>query len=43
MHYERCKLVFQPLATFNQNGPEYLSISSENIDKGVLLKALNFT
>jgi hypothetical protein len=42
MHYERCRLVFQPLTTF-ANGPEYLTISKENINKAALLKAMTFT
>lgn len=43
MHYERCRLVLQPLASFGKDGPEYLTISKENIDKAALLKALKFT
>jgi hypothetical protein len=40
MHYERCRLVLQPLAVFGPNGPEHLTISDEKLDRGALLKAL---
>jgi len=43
MHYERCRLVLQPLAIFGDEGPEYLTISDEAIDQKSLLKALKFT
>ncbi len=43
MHYERCRLLFQPLSIFGQDGPDYLTISQENIDKAALLKAMSFT
>lgn len=41
MHYERCRLVFQPLTTFAP-GPDYLTISKENVNKAALLKAMDF-
>jgi hypothetical protein len=41
MHYERCRLVLQPLSVFGPNGPEYLTISDEKLDRAALLKALN--
>lgn len=40
MHYERCRLVFQPLSTFPASGPEYMTISQEKVDKAALLRAL---
>ena len=43
MHYERCRLVLQPLATHGEAGPEYLTISKEIVDKAALLKAMSFT
>lgn len=43
MHYERCRLVFQPLATFPSGGPDYVTISKESVNKATLLKAMNFT
>ena len=43
MHYERCRLVLQPLATFDKAGPDYLTISKENVNKAALLKAMSFT
>ena len=42
MHYERCRLVLQPLAVFGKDGPEYLTISNETVDRAALLKALKF-
>ena len=41
LHYERCRLAFQPLTAFRQE-PDYLPISKENINKAALLKALSF-
>jgi hypothetical protein len=41
MHYERCRLVLQPLSVFGPGGPEHLTISDEKLDRAVLLKALN--
>ncbi len=43
LHYEHCRLVFQPLTTFRPDGPDYLTISKENVDRAALLKALSFT
>ncbi len=40
MHYERCRLVLQPLSVFGDNGPEFLTISDEKLDRAALLKAL---
>lgn len=42
MHYERCRLVFQPLSAFRPE-PDYLPISKENVNKAALLKAMSFT
>ena len=42
MHYERCRLAFQPLATFGKDGPDYLNISKEIVNKATLLKSLSF-
>jgi hypothetical protein len=42
MHYERCRLTFQPLTAFRPE-PDYLTISKENVNKAALLKAMNFT
>lgn len=42
LHYERCRLVFQPLSAFRPQ-PEYLTISQEKINRAALLKALSFT
>ncbi|CAN5604396.1 hypothetical protein BH23PLA1_BH23PLA1_25100 [soil metagenome] len=43
MHYERCRLVLQPLTTFGKDGPEYLTIAKEVVNKAALLKAMSFT
>lgn len=43
MHYERCRLVLQPLTAVGEDGPDYLTISKENINKAALLKALSLT
>jgi len=43
MHYAKCRLVVQPLTAFGEDGPEYLTISDESIDRAALLKALKFT
>ena len=40
MHYERCRLVLQPLTTFGASGPEYLTISPDKVDKAALLREL---
>lgn len=43
MHYERCKLMLQPLTIFPVDAPPvYMTISSEKIDRAVLLKAMKF-
>jgi len=41
MHYERCRLAFQPLTAFRPE-PDYLTISKENVNKAALLKAMSF-
>jgi hypothetical protein len=43
MHYERCRLVLQPLSVFGPNGPEHLTISDEKLDRAALLKVLKWT
>jgi hypothetical protein len=43
MHYEMCRLVFQPLATFGDKGPQHLMISSDKIDLASLMKTLDFS
>jgi hypothetical protein len=42
LHYEMCRLILQPLAIFDKNGPEQLMLSEEKIDRAALLKALKF-
>lgn len=43
LHYERCKLMFQPLATFPEGKPpQYLMLAEDKIDRAVLLRALKF-
>jgi hypothetical protein len=43
MHYERCRLVLQPLSVFGDDGPDYLTISKDHVNKAALLKAMSFT
>jgi hypothetical protein len=42
LHYERCRLLLQPLSTFADN-PDYITISKDNVNKAALLKAMKFT
>jgi hypothetical protein len=42
LHYERCRLIVQPLSVLNDNGPDHLMISKAKIDRSSLLKALKF-
>lgn len=42
LHYERCRLTLQPLSIFGGNGPEYMNISTKNVDPAALLKVLKF-
>ena len=32
MHYEKCRLILQPLAVFGKDGPEQLMLSQEKVD-----------
>jgi hypothetical protein len=43
MHYERCRLVLQPLSSFGDGGPDYLTIAKGDVNKAALLKAMSFT
>ncbi len=42
LHYEKCRLVLQPLAVFKPE-PDYLTITKENLKKSALLKSMSFT
>jgi len=42
LHYERCRLIVQPLSVFGKDGPEYLTTSDKTVDRAALLKALKF-
>ena len=42
LHYEMCRLIFQPLTVFEQKGPVHMMISAEKVDRAALLKTLNF-
>lgn len=42
MHYERCQLVFQPLAMFGSDGPSHLMISRDKISIAGLVGSLDF-
>jgi hypothetical protein len=42
MHYERCRLVLQPLAVLGPNGPELLTLSKEKVDLKGLLQSIKW-
>ncbi len=42
LHYEKCRLMFQPLTAFGPKGIIHLMLSPEKIDRATLLKALKF-
>jgi hypothetical protein len=42
LHYERCRLVFQPLSIFGEKGPESLTMSKEKVNMAALLKTIKF-
>lgn len=42
MHYEKCRLMFQPLTLFGPKGIAHLMLSPDKIDRATLLKALKF-
>jgi hypothetical protein len=43
VHYESCKMIFQPLTALSENGPEYLTVSPDKISQAELVKAMKFT
>lgn len=42
LHYETCRLVLQPLTFLTGEGPNYITISGEAIDRKALLQTLKF-
>jgi hypothetical protein len=42
LHYEKCRLIVQPLTVFGKEGPEHLMLSPDKVDRATLLKALKF-
>jgi hypothetical protein len=42
MHYERCKLIVQPLSILGKDAPEYITLSKDKVDRAALLKVLKF-
>jgi hypothetical protein len=42
LHYEKCRLILQPLAVFDKEGMKQLTINDEKIDRKTLLQALKF-
>lgn len=42
LHYERCRLVLQPLALLGEKGPEYLTMATEKVNLAALLKLIKF-
>lgn len=43
VHYEACRLLFQPLTAMAKDGPEYLTVSPDKISQAALVKAMKFT
>jgi hypothetical protein len=43
MHYESCRLMFQPLSAFTKDGIDYLTISPDKVSQAELVKAMKFT
>jgi len=42
LHFDLCRLVLQPLTLFDKQTPTYIMLSTKNIDRSQLLKALKF-
>jgi hypothetical protein len=42
LHYEKCRLIFQPLTLFGPKGLVHLMLSPDKVDRATLLKALKF-
>ncbi len=42
MHYEKCRLMFQPLTVFGPKGVIHLMLSPDKVDRATLLKAMKF-
>jgi hypothetical protein len=42
LHYEKCRLLLQPLARFDEEGPAQLMLSDEKVDRAALLKMMKF-
>ena len=43
MHYEACRLMFQPLTALEKDGPQYLTVSPDKVSQAALVKAMKFT
>jgi hypothetical protein len=43
VHYEACRLIFQPLSARGEKGIEYLTVSQDKINQAELVKAMKFT
>ena len=43
LHYEKCRLLFQPLTAFGPKGRIHMMLSPDKVDKKTLLKAMSFT
>jgi hypothetical protein len=42
LHYEKCRLVLQPLALFGEGAPQQLMLSNAKVDRAGLLRAIKF-
>jgi hypothetical protein len=43
VHYESCRLIFQPLSALEKNEIEYLTVSQDKINQAELVRAMKFT
>ncbi|ETR70235.1 MAG: hypothetical protein OMM_03388 [Candidatus Magnetoglobus multicellularis str. Araruama] len=42
IHYERCRMILQPLSLFMPDGMKHLMVSNKKVDSSALLRTLNF-
>lgn len=42
LHFENCRMIFQPLTICDKKEPKYLQISDKKIDRAALLRTLKF-
>ncbi len=42
LHFDRCRLLLQPLSLLTPQGPEYLTLTKDKVNTAALLKSLKF-